>query len=109
MNNYSGYGAGSGGSSATEKAQMMDQLKNQIAVANAQELVQVEREREKECGECGDDLNTYNSIHVLVCVFVTIENDQQMFYEVYIIPRDIIRQEATGRYILHLSQPHPHP
>ncbi len=40
----SGYGLGSSGgisSPGAEKAQMMDQVKNQIAVANAQELVQV--------------------------------------------------------------------
>ena len=41
MNSYNGYGSGTGSTSTADKAQMMDQLKNQIAVANAQELVQV--------------------------------------------------------------------
>ncbi len=44
MSNFgygSGAGAGGSGASATEKAQMMDQVKSQIAVAAAQELVQV--------------------------------------------------------------------
>ena len=44
MNHY-GFGGSSGGGgniSATERAQMMDQVKSQIAVANAQELVQVQ-------------------------------------------------------------------
>ena len=45
MSGYGGFGGSSLGSSgapaAAEKAQMIDQVKNQIAVANAQELVQV--------------------------------------------------------------------
>lgn len=41
MNSYGGYGSTGSGGSTADKAQMLEQLKNQMAVANAQELVQV--------------------------------------------------------------------
>ena len=42
MSDYSGFGGGSGGSlQAADRGRLMEQVRSQIAVASAQELIQV--------------------------------------------------------------------